>query len=189
MISEPDNECAVVLDACVLVPMPLCDTLLRLGEEPKPLYRPLWSEEILCEVRRALAGKLNRSPQQCERRIQAMRTAFPEAVVTFPSDFVKALECVPDPNDRHVLATAIHGRADAIITQNTKHFPAECLQQYAIRCQNPDDFLMRQFYLSPAQVLEKLELQAAAIHENSAYIVKSLKKMAPQFAELIVSAQ
>ena len=49
MILTRDNECAVLLDACVLVPMPLCDTLLRLAEEPA-LYRPLWSERILLEV-------------------------------------------------------------------------------------------------------------------------------------------
>jgi hypothetical protein len=49
MILTPDNEYSVVLDACVLAPMPLCDTLLRLAEEPG-LYRPLWGEEILREV-------------------------------------------------------------------------------------------------------------------------------------------
>lgn len=52
MILTPDNEYAVVLDACVLVPMSLCDTLLRLAEEPA-MYRPLWSDEILAEVSRA----------------------------------------------------------------------------------------------------------------------------------------
>jgi hypothetical protein len=53
MISAQDNEYVVLLDACVLVPMPLCDTLLRLAEEPA-FYRPLWSEEILREVGDAL---------------------------------------------------------------------------------------------------------------------------------------
>lgn len=36
----------VVLDACVLIPMPLADTLLRLAEVPR-LYRPKWSGAIL----------------------------------------------------------------------------------------------------------------------------------------------
>lgn len=38
-------RCTVVLDACVLVPIALADTLLRIAEHG--LYRPLWSERIL----------------------------------------------------------------------------------------------------------------------------------------------
>ena len=40
-----------VLDACVLVPIALADTLLRVAE--KGLYRPLWSERILAEAQQA----------------------------------------------------------------------------------------------------------------------------------------
>ena len=39
---------AVVLDANVLVPTALCDTLLRLAAAG--FYRPLWSDRILEEV-------------------------------------------------------------------------------------------------------------------------------------------
>jgi hypothetical protein len=39
----------VVLDACVLIPAPLRDTLLRLAEHPC-LYVPRWSEEIMAET-------------------------------------------------------------------------------------------------------------------------------------------
>lgn len=41
-----------VLDACVLVPIALTDTLLRLAE--KDLYQPLWSDRILGEAEDAL---------------------------------------------------------------------------------------------------------------------------------------
>ena len=40
-----------VLDACVLVPIALADTLLRVAE--KGLYRPLWSDRILAEAQAA----------------------------------------------------------------------------------------------------------------------------------------
>jgi len=43
---------AAVLDACVLVPTALCDTLLRLAEDQ--FYRPLWSPRILLEVEDAV---------------------------------------------------------------------------------------------------------------------------------------
>ncbi|MGH9083024.1 MAG: hypothetical protein ACRDWN_06745 [Acidimicrobiales bacterium] len=38
----------VVLDACVLVPVTLADTLLRIAE--RDLYRPLWSARIVAEA-------------------------------------------------------------------------------------------------------------------------------------------
>jgi hypothetical protein len=56
MILNQDNEYAALLDACVLVPMCLCDTLLRFAEYPA-MYRPLWSSEILQEVGDALESK------------------------------------------------------------------------------------------------------------------------------------
>jgi hypothetical protein len=49
MILTSDNDYAVVLDACVLAPMPLADTLLRLAEAPS-LYRIVWTEELLNEI-------------------------------------------------------------------------------------------------------------------------------------------
>ena len=53
MVCSLNSEASVVLDACVLAPMPLCDTLLRCAEE-YALFRPLWSAETLVEVRRDL---------------------------------------------------------------------------------------------------------------------------------------
>jgi hypothetical protein len=47
------NQYIVTLDACVLLPMPVCDTLLRLAEEPA-FYVPRWSRETLDEVHRNL---------------------------------------------------------------------------------------------------------------------------------------
>jgi len=35
------NQYIAVLDTCVLAPMPLCDTLLRLAEDPA-FYLPKW---------------------------------------------------------------------------------------------------------------------------------------------------
>jgi len=40
---------SAVLDACVLIPMPLADTLLRLAAGPR-LYLPKWIERIMAEV-------------------------------------------------------------------------------------------------------------------------------------------
>src|SRR3974390_192462 len=118
MILSQNNEYAAVLDACVLAPMPLCDTLLRLAEHPA-FFRPLWSGLILQEVGRVLENRLGYTPDQRQRRINQMQIAFPEATVTLPSN-LDSFNC-PDVDDRHVLAAAVRGQANAIITSNTKH--------------------------------------------------------------------
>jgi len=46
--SELVARYAVVLDACVLVPIAPADTLLPLAE--RELYRPLWSTRIVAEA-------------------------------------------------------------------------------------------------------------------------------------------
>jgi hypothetical protein len=102
-----------VLDACVLVPVALADTLLRVAE--KGLYRPLWSDRILTEAREATeeihpgldAGK----------RFTSMREAFGDALVTGWEELEPAIR-LPDQDDRHVVAAAIRGGADAIVTAN-----------------------------------------------------------------------
>ncbi len=184
MIFTPGNDYSAVLDACVLVPMALCDLLLRLAEEPA-MYRPLWSEQILAEMAKALKTKLHRSTEEATWRRQQMKLAFPEAVVTVPSALLKAVECIPDKDDRHVLAAAIMARADAIVTQNTRHFPKDCCQKYGVLCQTPEDFLIDQYHLNSQLVLDKLDDQAAGISQNREFVVASLKASVPKFCQLV----
>jgi predicted nucleic acid-binding protein len=184
MIFTLNNEYSAVLDACVLVPAALCDTLLRLAEEPA-MYRPLWSEQIMTEMGRALRTKLRRTPEEVAHRRQQMNEAFPEAMVHFPAALLHAVPCIPDKDDRHVLAAAIMSRANCIVTQNTKHFPKECLDQFGVLCQTADDFLVRQYHLSGNVVLEKIDNQAAGIGQTREYIVSSLRASASQFCKLL----
>jgi len=185
MILTPDNEYTAVLDACVLLPMPLCDTLLRLAEEPS-LYRPLWSSVILDEIERNLSGKFGYTTDQAKRRISAMRLTFPEAEIYIPPELLKAFDCIPDEHDRHVLAAADRGGAHAIVTHNIKHFPEDCLQRFDILCQSPDEFLVHQFHISPGEVITKIEEQADNIGEDVSALIQSLAKTVPQFAKLLL---
>jgi len=66
-----------VLDANVLLPAPLRDTLLRLAEAD--LYVPRWSERILAEVARNLVESGRTDSEQATRVTETMAEAFPEA--------------------------------------------------------------------------------------------------------------
>lgn len=116
MILTSDNDYLAVLDACVLAPMPLCDTLLRCAEEPA-LFRAVWSSETLVEVTRTLL-KFGYSSQQAESRLRRMQEAFPEAEVHVPPNLLYGTPELPDLSDRHVVAAAIHERAHVIVTTN-----------------------------------------------------------------------
>jgi predicted nucleic acid-binding protein len=186
MILNLDNEYAALLDACVLVPMCLCDTLLRLAEDPA-MYRPLWSSEILREAGDALESKIGLSPGQRKRRIGAMTAAFPEAAMQPAEGLVESLNGIPDKDDRHVMAAAIAGHADVIVTSNVKDFPSEYLAGFDILCQTPDDFLIHQFHLNLPLVLEKLDGQAVKIQRQRADILSTLRRVAPKFVATVES--
>lgn len=69
-----------VLDANVLVPVALADTLL--GAAEAGLYRPLWSGRILAEVRAAiLRVHPELDPSRIDARLHAMNAAFEDALV------------------------------------------------------------------------------------------------------------
>ncbi len=69
---------AAVLDACVLVPVALADTLLRIAE--RDLYRPLWSARIAAEAIDAIVEiHPDIPPEQVQRRFAAMDDAFEDA--------------------------------------------------------------------------------------------------------------
>lgn len=114
----------VVLDACVLIPMPLADTLLRMAEAPR-LYLPKWSQTIMDEVTRNLIAKWGMAPEKARRREEELRRHFPEAWVEGFDPIIDAM--TNDPGDRHVLAAAVRSHSELIVTYNRRHFPAVSL--------------------------------------------------------------
>ena len=48
---------------------------------------------------------------------------------------------LPDKNDCHVLAAAIHGKAQVILTYNLRDFPKKALSPLGITAEHPDEFL------------------------------------------------
>jgi len=82
-----------------------------------------------------------------------MNAAVPNCIVRDYESLADGLE-LPDDNDRHVLAAAIHCGANALVTFNLKDFPADILAMHSTEPQHPDDFVTRQFRLSHDAVVD-----------------------------------
>lgn len=150
-----------LLDACVLVPMVLADTLLRIAE--RGVYRPLWSGPILDETRAAVVRvHPGIDHDLVERRLRMMNEAFEDALVTGWEPLAAGLT-VPDPDDRHVVAAAVCGGAQTIVTTNLKDFPEDVLAPLDLVGIHPDDFLLDQLDLAPPTVLDVIREQAACM--------------------------
>lgn len=148
-----------VLDANVLFPFSLRDTLLRLAE--LEFYDCLWSDRILDEMARNLVAEGKMDDARAGRLCGVMNEAFEDAAV--PAEAISALEpaMTNAAEDRHVLAAAIASGADAIITQNLKHFPPGSYAPYRIDVTHPDEFLCVLFDMDPDTVCQSLRDQAA----------------------------
>jgi hypothetical protein len=79
-----------------------------------------------------------------------------DALVTGYEDLIEGLH-LPDPDDRHVLAAAIRGRADVIVTRNTKDFPGNALKPFGITAQHADEFVVHLLDLAPGLVIEAVQ--------------------------------
>lgn len=66
-----------------------------------------------------------------------------------------------DPKDRHVLAAAVRGGAEILVTENLRDFPPDTVRPYGIEVISQDAFLLDQFDLRPADVLGALRRQAS----------------------------
>lgn len=133
------SKYTALLDANVLYPAPLRDVLLQLAVSD--LFLARWSEDIHHEWIEALLRvrpDLDRSKLEKTRELMDAHTR--DALIYGYERLIPSLT-LPDRDDRHVLAAAIIGKCDIIVTYNLKHFPNDILQQFGIEAQHPDDFL------------------------------------------------
>lgn len=150
---------AALLDACALMPIALTDTLLRVAE--RGLYRPLWSQEILDEARDAIRDvHPHLDPDAVTRRFREMTDAFEDALVTGWEALVTGIT-LPDPDDRHVLAAAMRGGAQANVDVQPQGLsPGATPALLDVAAVDPDTFLLDQLDLTPVVVLGVLHEQA-----------------------------
>jgi predicted nucleic acid-binding protein len=111
-----------------------------------------------------------------------MSKAFEDACVTGYEDLIPAIN-LPDPDDRHILAAAVRGRADSIVTQNMKDFPETEIDKYGVTIQRLDAFLVDQYQLSPNRFISTLKAQAKHVNVAPQAILQKLS--APSLQQVL----
>jgi len=169
---------AVVIDACALYPAALRDFLLRLVEAE--VFSGHMTAEILDECFRSLLrNRPDLSPERLEATRFAIEDSFGDVMISGHEGLVDGLT-LPDPNDRHVLAAAIHGGVPIILTFNLKDFPAAALSQYGIVALHPDAFLVRCVADSPEVMVAVVQEQADALRNPRTTVQHLLDRLVEQ---------
>lgn len=136
-----------VLDACVLYPVSVADALLSLAVAG--LYAAKWTTTIEDEWVRNLESRRPELKGRLQQRRDDMRAAVPDWEVPAAACQRLAPELtLPDPGDAHVLAAALVGHADCIVTTNLRDFPVATLASYGVEALHPDDFILAQIDLN-----------------------------------------
>ncbi|HLX60201.1 MAG TPA: PIN domain-containing protein [Planctomycetota bacterium] len=137
-------------DACVLYPAPLRDFLMQLAMTDVHYAR--WTDAIHEEwISNVLACRPDLTRAKLERTRDLMNANVRDCVVSGYESLIPRIH-LPDPNDRHVLAAAIHCGASVIVTFNTKDFPHSILDALGIAATHPDDFVESLFHIEPSSV-------------------------------------
>jgi hypothetical protein len=142
------------------------------------LYHARWTADIHDEWTRNLTADRPELAPHLPGIVAAMNSAVPDCLV---ENYQPLIGCVtlPDPKDQHVLAAAIAGHADAIVTFNIRHFPAEALARHGIEVQHPDDFVMNQLQLQELTAIEAIKKMRARWknpERSAAELIDALEK-------------
>lgn len=165
----------VLYDACVLYPAPLRDILMHLALTD--LFRAKWSATIHEEwIRNVLKARPDLTRDQLERTRSLMDAHVQDCLVEGYEPLIKSMR-LPDPNDRHVLAAAITGKADLIITFNLKDFPQTALQPYHIETRHPDTFITWLIDIAPINVCMAVRRHRASL--------KNPHKSVPEYLDIL----
>lgn len=126
------------------------------------VYRPVWSGRIEEEMENAIFrihARHGKDEEESRSYVLQMRKqmnrALPDARVVDWENLLPAVPGMRDPNDRHVVATALSGRADVIVTFNLRDFEDGALPG-GLFSQSPDDFLLDLLDLHPDLVMAAL---------------------------------
>ena len=173
-------------DANVLYPAELRNFLMHLALTG--LFRAKWSNAVHEEwITNLLKNRQDITRQKLERTRYLMDKAAIDALVEGYEHLIPTLS-LPDENDRHVLAAAIRGRAQLIVTMNLKDFPDAVLQQYEMEVIHPDEFILRLIDLAPDAVMNAAEAHRGSLKHPPKSIEEFLASLHAQgLSETVVA--
>ena len=167
-----------VLDACVLYPAQLRNFLLRLADND--WFCLFWSDEIQNEwIHNLLRDRKDLKRENLERTRQNMDSYFPNSIVQGYEAIISSLQ-MPDMNDRHVLAAAIHIKAEYIVTFNLNDFPKSALQYHGIESISPDELTLLLIQEAPFLVLQAAETHRLSLTRPSLSVTEYLTMLEKQ---------
>jgi len=177
-----DNH--VLIDSCVLANQAVADLLLRLSTHPR-LILPHWTNDILDEVRRTHLNKLHWPIELADSFQNALKRVFPEALITEYEPFINIM-----PNhekDRHVMAAAVKGRVDTLITFNVKDFLIPEAQLYGVEILHPQDLLQSLYMMHKEHVITRIKDIAMNKGTDVESVCLKLRTSIPKFFDLIIA--
>lgn len=167
-----------VYDACVLFPAPLRDLLLNLAYVEAVSAR--WSDAICDEWTYSLLQKRpHLKPESLEWTRSEMNRHFPSGKVQGYESLIDHLE-LPDLNDRHVLAAAIHCKSAWIVTLNFSDFPEKALVPYGIKAIHPDDFVLHLSVTNSSKVIAAVKEHRSSLRRPSKSVDEYLDSLRRQ---------
>ncbi len=152
------SRISAVLDSCVLYPFYVRDTLLCAAEEG--LYRPIWSEKIFSDATSNLVKDGRMSLEKATSFENKIKKAFPEAMVSPPDELAQIM--TNSLEDRHVMACAVFGEAEIIVTDNLKDFQPKDIDIWHKKAMSADNFLTYLYELFPDRMIKVVHRQAKA---------------------------
>lgn len=166
-----------VLDTCVIYPTVMRQMLLGVAAEG--IFQPLWSKRIIEEWQRSVVKLGSEGVAQARTEAVMLAQQWPDAEVEWPPSLETRL-WLPDPADVHVLAAAIAGSADLILTLNAKDFPRGVLAEEGVSRADPDTFLLGVFEATPDPVrsVGKAVLEEARRLSGEDWEIRALLKKA-----------
>lgn len=175
-----------LLDANVLYPAMLRSLLIDLAVAD--LYAAFWTNEIHDEWIRNLAShrpELDRAKLERTRALmdQALETALLRDVPP-----LAAAITLPDGDDRHVLAAALHAGADVIVTQNLRDFPVQVLEPLGLQAVAPEDFLLELLGADPHRLTGAVRAGRLRLRAPPFTAQAYLAALAPQGLPLLAAA-
>lgn len=174
----------VLLDANVLYGQTPRDTFMHLAANG--VIEARWTNRIHEEWIIALLERRSDLTREVLENVRTLmdRHARNSLVEGF-EPLIETLD-LPDPDDRHVLAAAVHAGVQTIVTFNLKDFPPASLTPFGIEAKHPDEFLSELLRVQPVPVHSTIRGQREQLRRPPRTVIEHLEVLRthslPRFA-------